>query len=418
MVRIGFGHCNSPTLSTETIRMKRHGSFLAIAAVLSASAFAPAIAQQAPSGQAQGSQPQTPPFDFSGVVFGNYSFRTDSLAKSQTGGKSPNGFNIERVYLTFQKAVGARASIRATTDIFQNANGNYYSGWTVRLKYGYLQYNFANNIGGSKGFNWFGRVGMLHTVIIDHNEGFWPRYLGQTAIERAGFFSSADLGVASQLSLPNGLGALYGTITNGPGYASPETDRFKDFALRLTLTPFGSQGGFLKTFDVTPWVYKGYTGSKFANGGTGQVGPVTEGLDRNRWGVFAGIKDPRLTAGLEYARRTEGVESGANTSTSPRTVANNTGDLISAFGVARPFTWSAGGDKQAWGLVARWDRFKPNTSVDANNRFITLGTFLELTSRASIALDYQEQTPESYTGAVPASALQTRTWFVHWVANF
>ena len=85
----------------------------------------------------------TPAFDFSGVVFGAYGIRTDSAAKATLGGKSPNAFTLDRAYLTFRMPAGDNASIRVTTDVFQQTNaaaGAFYGGWVVRIKYGYVQY--------------------------------------------------------------------------------------------------------------------------------------------------------------------------------------------------------------------------------------------------------------------------------------
>ena len=80
---------------------------------------------------------------------------------------------------------------------------------------------------------------------------------------------------------------------------------------RLSLTPLGSNSAmnpFLRSFTISPWLYLGKVGSAFAAGGAGQQGPgtngaVTDGLTRNRYGVFAGIKERRLTAGVDYAQR-------------------------------------------------------------------------------------------------------------------
>ena len=361
----------------------------------------------------------TPQLDFSGVMFGNYQYRSDSAASAPLGGKHPNKFEIERVYLTFRMPVGEHASIRATSDIFQNTANGFYNGWTVRLKYAYLQYDFLRDIGGMKGFNALGRIGVLHTVLIDHVEGFWPRYLSQTAVERNGFFSSSDLGVATSISLPHKFGEVYGTVTNGPGYTSAETDRFKDVAARVSLTPFGTQTGILKGVTVSPWAYKGYTGSKFQNGGTGQRAPITDGLKRDRWGVFAGIKDRRFTAGGDYARRIEGVEAGSNTSDSPRTLTENTGELVDAFVVARPLEWINSANRSSVGFVARWDQFKPNRDAVSTagatpaNRLAILGLFWEPTARTSLALDYQSLAPRS--GSTTPAA---KTLFAHWQASF
>jgi hypothetical protein len=386
----------------------------------------PPAAAQPPAPQAdttaaaragQGTQATHPPIDFSGAMFGNYQVRTDSAARAQTGGKYPDQFVLDRVYLTFRMPVGDRASIRATTDIFQNAANGYYSGWTLRLKYGYLQYDVLRDIGGQKGFNVLARLGMLHTVVIDHEEQFWPRYLGPTGVDRFGFFQSADLGAAAQVSLPNRWGEIYGTVTNGSGYQAPEADRFKDFALRASFTPFASHAGLLQTLAISPWVYEGFTASRFAAGGEGQVGPVTEPLKRDRWGLFAGIRDPRLTLGAHYAHRAEGFETGANTPTSPRRVtADSSGSLWSAYTVVRPWRWQAGKNTARLGALVRWDRFTPRTATAGHEDLIVAGVQLEPTTRTALTVDYQSLAPVDFLGRAPITT--SHTWFLHWSATF
>src|SRR5438045_3986728 len=98
-----------------------------------------------------------PPIDFSGVIYSNYQYRTDIRAKDF------NKFDIERVYLTFRMPAGEHASIRVTTDVYQQQttpNDAYYTGWALRLKYAYLQYNY---ITGAKptDFSAVARMGML-----------------------------------------------------------------------------------------------------------------------------------------------------------------------------------------------------------------------------------------------------------------
>ncbi len=249
----------------------------------------------------------TPALDFSGVLLMNFRSASDSASKAANGGNSPNKFDIERVYLNFRMPAGDDGSVRVTTDVFNGAQDatSYYKGWTVRLKYAYFQYNFLHDIGGNKGFNATARVGMLHNALIDHEENFWPRYMSQLSTERNGFFSSADVGAAAVVTLPNRFGEFYASVTNGTGYGTAEADRFKDFSARLTLTPFGNDDGVLKTFTISPWAYLGQTASRFQNGGTGQVGTVSDGLTRNRMGVFVGLRDRRLTIGGEFAQRTE-----------------------------------------------------------------------------------------------------------------
>ncbi|HMI42028.1 MAG TPA: hypothetical protein VK516_00305, partial [Gemmatimonadaceae bacterium] len=349
------------------------------------------------------------PVDFSGVIYANFQYRGDAGAA-----KSTNKFDLERAYLTFRMPAGDRASIRITADVFQQAtppNDAFYRGWVVRAKYAYLQYDYLKS---ATGWNGLVRGGLLHNVVIDHVESFWPRWISQSPVERAGFFSSSDAGVATQLSFPNKFGELYATIVNGPGYTSRETDRFKDYAARLSLTPFsGSSNKVIKTFALTGWTYVGAVGSQFVAGGPGQVGTVGSSLPRTRAGIFAGVRDPRLSIGGEWDTRKDAREGGANTVLAPRVEIDSTGRLIAGFVTAKPFQLLNDKSTFPLGVIARWDRFKPNTATDAYINTVIGGLTWDLNKKTALSLDYQEQTPHS--GAITAA---TKTYFLHLVANF
>ena len=376
--------------------MKRILLVAALAAPLCASA------QQA----AASSTPVT--LNFSGTMFANFQYRGD-----QGPSKAQNKFDVERLYLNFRMPAGEKGSIRVTTDLFQQTTSGsdaYYKGWVLRAKYAYFQYDYLKNANGAA----VARAGLIHTVEIDHEESFWPRWISQTAVERAGFFSSADGGVGTLVALPQKWGEFYATITNGPGYTSRETDRFKDYAARLSLTPLSaSDTRVLRSFTLTGWAYRGAIASKFVSGGTGQIGAIGSGLDRNRAGVFVGIKDPRLAIGADFATRTDGGENGANTVASPRTVVDSTGRLLAGFVLLHPINFSDVKGSSPLGLVARWDRFKPNTAAAAYGNTIIGGVTWDLNARSSVSLDYQEQTPH-FGPAVATS----KTYFLHLVANF
>jgi len=371
------------------------------------------------TGRAQGTPVTVPSLDFSGLLFGNFGWRTDDAAKATTGGKALDKFDIGRAYLNFRMAAGDHGSIRITTDIFQQSPSAYYSGWSVRLKYGYYQHDFTKNFAGVQGLGAIGRIGMLHTVVVDHMEGFWPRYLSQTAAELNGFFASADVGAASLLTMPKKLGEMYLTVVNGSNYSSGETDRFKDFAGRISVTPFANDSGFLRTLTITPWYSKGWSASQFVLGGAGQVGAVSDGLQKDRRGILAGMKDRRLTGGAEFSQKVDQFESGANTVANPRVVNDRTGNLISAYALTRPLEWSNAKSRSPWGLVGRFDSFKANKSLPSaaanpQNSFIILGAFWDLNSKATVALDYQEIKSDIGT----TSLFPTKTLFLHWQANF
>ena len=308
---------------------------------------------------------------------------------------------------------GDRASIRITADVFQQTTAPqdaFYRGWVVRAKYAYLQYDLIK----STSWNANIRGGLLHNVVIDHIEQFWPRWISQSPVERAGFFSSSDAGVATTLSFPNKLGEIYATVVNGPGYTSRETDRFKDYAARLTLTPLsGADNKIFKTLALSGWTYVGAVGSQFVNGGAGQVGTVGISMPRTRAGVFLGVRDPRLSFGAEWDTRKDASETGANTLASPRVEIDSTGRLIAGFATIKPFQLIKDKSTFPLGLIGRWDRVKPNTSNDGYINTVIGGLTFDLNKKSAISLDYQEQTPHS--GAVIAA---TKTYFLHLVANF
>ena len=350
------------------------------------------------------------PVDFSGVIYANYQYRGDKGTA-----KSTNKFDLERAYLTFRMPAGDRASIRITADVFQQTSTTnnadaFYRGWVIRAKYAYLQYDLIK----SPTWNANIRGGLLHNVVIDHIEQFWPRWISQSPVERNGFFSSSDAGVAATLSFPNKLGEIYATVVNGPGYTSRETDRFKDYAARLTLTPLSSwDNKVLKTFALSGWTYVGAVGSTFVNGGAGQVGTVGIHMPRTRAGIFAGLRDPRFTAGAEWDTRKDASESGANTIASPRVETDSTGRLIAGFVTIKPFQLINDKSTFPLGLIARWDRFKPNTSNDGHINTVIGGLTWDLNKKAALSLDYQEQTPHA-----PAVIAVAKTYFLHLVANF
>ena len=393
-----------------------------LVALLALAAAAPlASLAQTPDPAAK---PVAPPLDFSGLMFGSFSYRTDSATKLANGGKERSQFNLDRLYLTFRMPAGEDASLRVTTDVFQQSPSTYYAGWALRVKYAYLQYNVLHDIGGMKGFNAVARVGILHTVAIDHYETFWPRYLGQAAIEQNGFFSSSDAGAAVLVTLPGKRGEVYATITNGAGYTSGETNRFKDLGLRLSLTPFANDKHLLSTFTISPWFYTGKNASAHQTDATpATLGPVADGLRNDRWGILVGNKDRRLTVTLDYGQRTESFESGANTVASPLVVADTSGTVTSAFALVRPAELLDASKKSPWGALFRYDTFVPKSNAVAGvggsaprQQRIVAGVFWEPNARSTIALDYQGLTFSNYTPATEP-AVQS-TLFLHWYVTF
>ena len=359
--------------------------------------------------QATGAAPAAaaaPQLNFSGILFGNFQYRTDKLARAT------NKFDLERAYLNFRMPVGDRTSIRITTDVYQQQtapNDAYYRGWTVRAKYAYLQHDFYKSGDASA----YARLGMLNTVVVEHIEGFWPRWMSQVSLERAGYFASADMGVSATMTMPRKLGEVVGVITNGPGYTSRELDRFKDYAARLSLTPLSNaNSALLKSLIVSAWGYKGALASRFVAGGAGQVGPVNEGMRRDRYGVFTAVRDPRFTLGLDWSRRMDERETGANTVASPRAIVDSTANTASAFTIVRPLQFLDAKSTMPLALIARWDKVTSNNRTDPYDLYIT-GLMWDLSRRTTFALDYQVRVPEKNS-----LGTENKTMFLHFVTSF
>ena len=351
-------------------------------------------------------KPATPGLNFAAWLFGDFQAQTDATAKAANGGSTPNKFDIGRVYFTLTGPVGDRISYRATTDIRQNASTDSYHGWIVRLKYAFLQYDYMKK--SPSGASAFARLGMLHTVLIDHEENFWLRYLSPTAVERNGFFSSADLGVATGITLPNKLGEIYADIVNGTGYDNPENNKYKDYQARLTLTPFGKGASILQTFAISPWYSSGGNSSQFFND---PDHPITDRLAKDRWGLFVGNKDRRLTFGAEYAERKDDTDGSDDPLTDQ--IVSTTGQLYDGFIVIRPLEFSNPDTKQSFGATVRYDHFKPNKDADGYSQFLVAGIFWEPTRKAALALDYQAATPKN-----GLSGTKSESVFLHWQLYF
>lgn len=347
-------------------------------AVAGVSALTLAAIPQAMSAQAAAQAPATTtPPTLSGTIRGNYHYLLGGPREDF------NQFALERVYVTVKGTPAPKLDYRVTTDVFQSGDGN---GWTVRLKYGYLDYGF----GVDQPWETRLRAGVLQTVTIEQQETYWPRWLGPVAIDRHGFFQSADAGVATQTALPNGLGEVYLHVVNGNGYVRRETDRFKDLGGRLSLTPFSSsENKLLASTTISGWVYDGAAASAFVND---TIAPVATGLNRDRWGVHAAMKDPRLTLAADYSVRADDVERGTNRPLDPRTVTARDGAVASGFAIVRPLAFASASGTSPLALIGRYDRVEPDDARDDDAfHYFLAGGIYDINKRFSMSLNYQEQ---------------------------
>jgi hypothetical protein len=376
---------------------------LAATVTLCATALVPRLPGQT---HTQPAQPAAPTVNVSGLIFGNYQYHLSGQSKEF------NQFALDRAYINVRATISQRMSARVTTDVFQSGDQN---GWTIRAKYAYLQYDFLRDS------SWTGvaRAGMLHNVMVEHVEQFWPRFLSPVALERSGGFASADVGAATLVTLPSRWGELYAHVVNGPGYTRRESDRFKDFGARLTLTPFaGRVSGLLSGLTVSPWFYEGATASTFVRGGgAGAIAPIGGGLARDRYGVIAGIRDPRLTVGGEIARMHTVTDALGPGPAVTRVVSDVHANVWSAYGTFRPLAFTNESGRSRFGLIGRYDGVESNTATDEKYHFLIAGVLLDLNARSTLAFDYQEQLTNSGAPTLPAPG-SFRALFTHIVVSF
>ncbi len=347
--------------------------------------------------------------ELSGTIFAHYQYHVEE------GRRGSNEFVLGRAYLTLRAPVGDRGSARLTSDLFRNGS----EGYDLRVKYGYLQYELHRGSGA------FVRAGLLQTVMIEQEETFWPRWIAESPTDRFDFSSSADVGVSAGVELPWELGEAYLAITNGGGFQNvSRDDRFKDYGVRVTLTPFAAQEGvgILRHLSVSPWYVKGDTASAFGPGrapsgiAEGDLGDIGSGRRRDRYGVLLGLGDPRLAVGLGVAEYRREEEGGANTAASPVVLTDRTSRLAAAFVAARPLELLDAAYRIPLGVVLRYDRYEPEVDADGYVHFVVGGLTYDVSSRISLALDYQEQLARD--GAPVAEFAPSRTYFMHLVARF
>jgi hypothetical protein len=286
-----------------------------------------------------------------------------------------------------------------TTDVFTVGGVGTYTGLAIRLKYAWMQWDFAH-AAEPNDLSAFARIGQITTVVIDDEEHYWARWIQKTAVEFWGIQpASSDLGVGAQVNLPGKWGAVVGVLDNGGGYTvATDADRYKDAALRLSLTPLMKGNSLLKTFELSGWYQAGRTQ------GPGIAPGYKPGLDNNAYGVYIGNADPRLQFGLEYAARL--TQSVVPTDSS---ILDNTAKLTDGFVIIRPFLFT---DPKGLplGVILRYDNYQPNDKVSTKMNLFIATVFLDVAKSSSLGISYQGQTQSS-----PSNVLAEKTF---WQLNY
>ena len=188
-----------------------------------------------------------------------------------------NNFDIDRAYLDFRKKLSGGASARVTLDVARITGAGRQNLFDY-LKYAYVEVplGIPANIQ-LVPFTATAKLGLQHTIWIDWADKIMDlRYIAKSLVDNEGVMSSSDFGVGalgtiSIAGLPDF--EYQGTLMNGSGYATNETDSKKDLGLRInsTVADLGENG---KVIVGAFGNIKGATSSAFG-GTTKQVGLLT-----------------------------------------------------------------------------------------------------------------------------------------------
>lgn len=295
--------------------------FAATAGVL---ACAVALAEPA---AAQGTKPTV---TVGGVGYAQYLYQ---LSNKPTGAPAPNAFEVTRAYVNIVGKFDNGISTRITSDLYRNAGS-----LSLRIKYAYVAWTPKNS---QIGF----RFGQTQMAWLDWEEGLWGyRVQGPMALDRGGYLSSADLGLAVDGAWSGQLVNMQAGVYDGTGYHGGIGDGHKAMDARVSVR-------LLQTDD---------------NGSRG-------GLRLTGYGLYAGNdgggKRYRAIGMLSYKSKTV-LLAGEGAITADSTTGTSTslvkGRVLSAYGTyAIPNSMA--------GIIARVDYVDPNTAAaSVNDRYTRL----------------------------------------------
>jgi len=154
---------------------------------------------------------------FSGATYFDYTY---DLTKDAT---NDEGFGLKRTYFTYEEILSEKLSYKFQTEIGQFESIN---GFIIYLKNAKIDWKLP---GSSFGKITLGLQGMNIFNVSEKTWGF--RFLEKSAMDKYGFSSSADMGIAYSVKFNN----LHYSVmcTNGSGYKQTENDKYKKTSVQL-----------------------------------------------------------------------------------------------------------------------------------------------------------------------------------------
>ncbi|MBF5046377.1 hypothetical protein FGE12_28435 [Aggregicoccus sp. 17bor-14] len=262
--------------------------------------------------------------------------------------ENANSFGIDRLYLQSEFQLTKTVRFQATLeggDLRQG--GNQY--FDVTTKYAFLEVKDLWHTGS------FLRVGQLPLAWISYEEDLWGyRVTGPVAVDRWGYLTSSDLGLAVGGTIPGKYGSYQVNVNNGEGWKSAELGKRKELQGRLTLNPLAGMGGAAAGLFVTGYASTGkYDDAKgISNTKERAIGQV-------------GYQSAPLTVAAEYFAGRDANDKVTRFTVNPaEPTVKSRG--VSAFAVLNLGLLGAGPVANV-DLLARYDNIDPDTTLDGNN---------------------------------------------------
>ena len=267
----------------------------------------------------------TPSIKVGATIFTDYTFQSAPKITDTDGNVvSPNSFNVGRAYINVTGNVSHLLAFRITPDIVrESGTGSTLAGsLTFRLKYAYAQVNLDDWM--TKG-SWV-RLGIQQTPWVDFEEQVYRyRFQGTIFMDREGYLSSSDAGVAFHSNFARNYGDVQVGIYNGETYSRAEANDQKAIQIRgtfrplprgavtrgLRLTGFYDADRYVKNaerqrFLVAPTFEHKYLNAAFQYAETkDQTGATKTLVEGKGWSVWA---TPRSTMGIEGLLRFDHLE--------------------------------------------------------------------------------------------------------------
>ncbi|HMU43629.1 MAG TPA: hypothetical protein PKA80_10030 [Ignavibacteriaceae bacterium] len=280
----------------------------------------------------------------SGYMFGDYFYNAvrdtglSTLSNVANGGKQDlNGFQLRRVYFTYDNEISENFATRFRLEADQTANTS--DGKIgVFVKDAYL--TWKNIFDGSDL-----TFGIQPTMVIENADADWGhRFLEKTILDLRGIVSSRDIAVSLKGKLDSdGMFKYWVMIGNGSGNKA-ETDKYKRFYAHLQYNPIKNlsvtlYGDFKSKPDVT-------------DPQSNSTSPSTLSNNDLTYALLLGYKEKdNFSVGAEVFLNT--TQNGIRSSS---IVKDRNGMGISFFG---SYNFS-----QQLSAVVRYDYFDPNTNTD------------------------------------------------------